>query len=343
MKIALVGNEYKQQFPLLSYGGIEASVEQLAWGLHRANHDFFCVVPKREKKNDGKAFPFEILEASFVPSSISKRPAMEFALEAANIIRDKKPDVIWSQSHWSIPPLLPLEIPIICTFSDSCAKQAGWMVPHPRVFYRFVSKFQYKLWVQESWEKSCSFAIYNGLDPEEYEFSEQHEDYFLWVGGLNWGWRDKGLDLFLILAQRNPNKRFVAYGTGSNEIEAKLRELNKQMANFEFRGELKRGLEHKRAFQKAKAFLMLTQVPEALGRTVLESLSKGTPVIGSANGALPEIIREHGVSSNDVEELNRALDQAYDNRACFEYSKKFSIENEVKQMVQASERVLKGL
>jgi glycosyltransferase involved in cell wall biosynthesis len=338
MKIALIGNEYKQQFPLLSYGGIEASVEQLAWGLHWAGQDFFCLVPKREKID--QTFPFEIIEAPFVPSSVSRRPPMEFAHEAAKIIREKKPDIIWSQSHWSIPSLLPLEIPVICTFSDSCPKQPGWMNLHPRVFYRFVSKFQYKLWVQENWEKACSFSIYNGLAPEEYDFSEQHEDYFLWVGGLNWGWHDKGLDIFLTLTKQNPAKRFVAYGTGSSEIEAKLREFSRQLPNFEFRGELKRGAEHKRVFQRARALIMPTQIPEALGRTILESLSKGTPVIGSANGALPEVIREHGVSSNDLEELNRALEKTYDHRACFEYSKKFSIENEVKQMIQASERVL---
>jgi glycosyltransferase involved in cell wall biosynthesis len=339
MKIALIGNEYQQQFPLRSYGGIEASVEQLAWGLHKAKADFFCVVPSRVKEA-GMDYPFEILEAPFVPSFLSKRSPYEFAQSVAEILKVKKPDIIWSQSHWSIQPLLSLNIPIICTFSDSCPKQPGWIIPEKNVYYRFVSKFQYKLWVREDWERARSLVIYNGLEDSEYDFGEEPEDYFLWVAGLVWGWHGKGLDVFLELAKRNLEKRFVAYGTGSAQIEQELKNLEKTSPNFRYGGELKRGPGHRETFRKARALIMPTQIPEALGRTILESLSKGTPVIGSGYGSLPEIIKEHGVTSDEIEVLDQALDRKFDRRACFEYSKRFSVNHEVKQMLQATERVL---
>jgi glycosyltransferase involved in cell wall biosynthesis len=337
MKIALVGNEYLQQFPLVSYGGIEASVEQLASGLHQSKTDFFCIVPQRETKLD---YPFEVIETPFIPSSISKRPPVEFAQLIYDILKAKKPDIIWTQSHWSPPPLIGLNIPIICTFSDSCEKQEGWMIPHENIYYRFVSKFQYQLWVKHDWEKSRSVQIYNGLSDDEYDFGKERDPYFLWVGGLVWGWQAKGLDIFLKLARSNRDKRFIAYGTGSKVIEEELQKLSLAIPNFEFKGELKRGKQHKEVFKRARAFIMPTQIPEALGRTCLESLSKGTPVLGSAKGALPEVVKNCGITTDDFEVLHQALDESFSHETCFEYSKKFSVQNETKQMLQASQRIL---
>ena len=342
MRIALIGNEYQQQFPLISYGGIEASVEHLAWGLHKARADFFCIVPAREKNHQGELsqnYPFEIVEAPFVPSSRSGRPPVQFAQCAHEILKVKKADIIWSQSHWSVPPLLDLNTPIICTFSDSCPRQEGWMINHPNVFYRFISKFQYRLWVREEWEHSRSFQIYYGLADDEYDFGEEREGYFLWVAGFGWGWQAKGLDVFIKLAKQNQDKRFVAYGTGSQVIEEALKRVAVLLPNFEFKGELRRGPTHREAFKKARAFIMPTRTPETFALTVLESLSKGTPVIGFANGCMPEAVRNHGVISNDIPLLNSALTREFDHRACFEYSKRFAVEHEVKRMLEASERI----
>ena len=57
MKIALIANDYVQQFPLENYGGIETCVENLAQGLFDNKIDFFVVCPKRKNK---KEYPFEV-------------------------------------------------------------------------------------------------------------------------------------------------------------------------------------------------------------------------------------------------------------------------------------------
>lgn len=86
---------------------------------------------------------------------------------------------------------------------------------------------------------------------------------------------------------------------------------------------MKKGDEHKHVLKKASYFIMQTQIPEALGRVVLEALSKGTPVIGSVNGSLPELINKNvGICSNKFKEISNGLRKTFDFKAVFEYSKK---------------------
>ena len=70
MRIALIGNDYIQQFPLIDYGGIETCVENLAEGLHDNNMDFFVVCPKRAVIKD---YPFEVYETEEEPVCFSKK------------------------------------------------------------------------------------------------------------------------------------------------------------------------------------------------------------------------------------------------------------------------------
>jgi hypothetical protein len=47
--------------------------------------------------------------------------------------------------------------------------------------------------------QSCWF--HTGMADEEFDFCSEKEDYNLWVAGLNWGYTDKGLDLFVEMAK----------------------------------------------------------------------------------------------------------------------------------------------
>ena len=351
MKIAVVSNDYHQSVPTVGYGGIETCIDNLMQGLQdfRWNcmphidlntltndenlYKFFAVVPKRDGGPHRQLFT--VYDTPSLPTS--KQSPSNFIYDVRDILKEKKPDVIWSQSHWSVEPLLELNIPIICTFHDGLAqKQKGWMINDPRVKYRFISQFQYNTWVKEDWEKKASFVAYTGLEQDEYQLRDDEREYFLWVAGFAYGFQGKGLDDFIYLAQQNPSEKFVCYGSGNEQISNYLRQVSKGLKNFEFRGELKRGEEHREAFRKAKAFLMLSKLPEALGRVSLEALSKGTPVIGTKYGATPEIVGNCGVTSNNIKVLNKALKMKFDHQACFEYSKKFHVKNEIRALLKAS-------
>jgi glycosyltransferase involved in cell wall biosynthesis len=347
MRIALIGSRDAQQFPTISYGGIETCVENLAWGLHKAGKDFVCIVPKREVK---RSYPFEIVESDIPPIGGPEYNVWPFAYSLKSILRQLAPDVIWSQSFWSAETLQDVNIPIICTFHDYIPStleiKERWFSYRKNTWYRFISHFQYNQWIdpKSDWQRERSFYQHTGLADKEYSFGPdgRRQDHFLWVAGLNWGIKIKGLDIFIELAKRNPDKRFVAYGKGYGKIIEELYQLNEDIEGFEFRGELKRGEEHRNAFAEARAFIMPTQMPEPFGRTIIESMSKGTPVLGSSHGALPELIENglSGFTTGGMEKLEGYLDYKFDNRQCFEYSKRFHINAEIAALIDKSEKIL---
>jgi len=351
MKIALVGGRDMQQFPTLAYGGIETCVENLAWGLYRNGYDFVCIVPARDRATISEEYPFRIVESPVPPISGPEENVWPFANSLPGIIRDIDPDVIWSQDFWSAETLQHLGIPIICTFHCFTVDEGTnrrWFRRRENTWYRFLSGFQMNMWVDfsESWHHERCFQIYSGLADEEYDFGDESErdDYFLWVAGLGWGPVAKGLQTFLDLAVMNPGKRFVAYGTGNPPLEKQLHEISGRLPNFEFRGALPRGAVHRETFRRAKTLIMPTKTPEPLGRTNLEAISKGTPVLGSRCGALPELIEDDvtGFLTDDIHVMSERLDAVFDNRRIFEISKRFHVDNEIRELVRWSERILSG-
>ena len=345
MRIALIGNDMYPQFPLRGYGGIESSVETLAWGLHRAGRDFFCVVPSSgaDAATGPPSCPFEVRRTRARATVLSRTSPEAFATEARRILGDEKPDAIWAQSLWSVEPFAPLDIPTIVTIQDSGPGEPERLGQHPSVAYRFISGYQYRNWVRDDALRCRSFMAYTSLGEEEYDFHPSGGDSYLWVGGLGWGFEGKGLDTFLDLARRNPGKRFVAYASGRRGQVLRARWASFRMRNFHFKGELLRGRAHREAFRNARALIMPTRLMEALGRTVLESLSKGTPVLGSGNGALPELINGHnGIATNDFERLNAALDRDFDRRTCYASSERFHVRHEVDRLLAVTGRLLNG-
>ena len=64
---------------------------------------------------------------------------------------------------------------------------------------------------------------------------------------------------------------------------------------------------------QASKFFMFVKWEEAAARVIVEALSKGTPVIGSARGCLPEwITTSVGYSNNDLKCVNASLRNSYD-------------------------------
>jgi len=357
LRVCVVGSCNLQHFPIIDYGGIESCVEHLCTGLH--NHfkgeiNFSVIVPKiLEKREITKQFKFNIIEANYVGCSISGVHPINFAIEAKNIIQSSpiKPDVIWAQGDWSVKGLWDLGIPIITTINDSGPWVEGKYIFKPNVYYRFVSKFLYDLVLQDADKrqdvnliKSKSFWAHSGLDDYEYDFEPNKEDYILWVGGLHWGWSGKGLDRFVELARRIPEQNFVAYGTGDEKIETELKQAVKSLPNFSFKGKLNRDHTHREAFKKAKMFAMFSNIPEAFGRTGLEALSKGTPVLGSTAGSVPEQVQHPniGFCSNDIEELIAAIkSNNFDPGQCFNYAKThYHVKTEINNMLAYSQKIL---
>ena len=262
-----------------------------------------------------------------------------------------KPDIIWSVGHWSALVLNDINIPVITTMQDSGPWEDHKFINHSNITYRFISKFIYDLTFKDAAIngivndiKNRSTWFHVGLDDSEFEFQEIKQNYILWVAGLGWGYEGKGLDVFIELAKRLPNEQFVAYGSGDDRLALELLNISKTLSNFEFKGKLNRGKEHTDTFKNAKLFTMLTKTSEAFGRTNIEALSKGTPVLGSTNGAVQELIDYPtiGFCSNNIDELTNAIvNYNFDTKACYDFAySKYHVKGEIQKMINLSMSIL---
>jgi glycosyltransferase involved in cell wall biosynthesis len=356
LKICVIGNEYMQQFPVLGYGGIESYVQNLCIGINKNFKDKinFCVfVPKILDKKETN-FDFNIIEVDFIENSKSGQHRLLFAEKVAKIIResDQKPDIIWSQSPWSVNYLSDLGIPMIVSIYDSM----GWelfkddmkLISKDNVYYRFLSNFHFNNILKDADKdplvsnvKSKSFWCYTGMPDEEYSLEVEKENYILWVAGFNcYGMEGKGLDIFLKLATMLPEEHFIVHGSGDHSIENYLKDFQNKTKNFEYRGPLKRGDEHKKAFSRSKLFTLLSQWPESFARTGLEAITKGTPILTSTKGSNPEIYSSIATCTDDLDKMAQAISNSYSYVDTFNYSKKFHVDTEINTLYNKSLEIL---
>jgi len=160
--------------------------------------------------------------------------------------------------------------------------------------------------------------VWNGIDPDEYIYSETKDDYFLFMSTMDWGTK-KGLDTVLSMAKQLDLKLVVA-GTGeSYERIAQVQEMCRKVG-ARYVGDV-RGKEKAELLAGAKGFLFPTKLDEAFGLGMVEALMSGTPVICSDRGACPEIISpDVGFVCQTDDDYVKAVDKitTLDPRACRE-------------------------
>ncbi len=129
--------------------------------------------------------------------------------------------------------------------------------------------------------------VCNGIDPEEYSFSEAKDDYLLFMSSMNWGLQ-KGLDVALSLSAQLGFKLVVAGTSTTQQGIDRVAELCRQV-KADYVGDV-RGSAKADLLAGARAFLFPTKLDEAFGLGMAEALMSGTPVICSNLGACPEIV-----------------------------------------------------
>lgn len=136
-------------------------------------------------------------------------------------------------------------------------------------------------------------TVYNGISSEYYPFSATAapDDYLLFMGRLV---PVKGVTEAITIAQ-DVKRNLIISGVGEAAfIETQVRV---HLSNtIKFVGHTPRETSAwYQLFSQAKALLFPIQWEEPFGLTLIESMACGTPVIGFARGAVPEII-EDGVT-----------------------------------------------
>ncbi len=132
--------------------------------------------------------------------------------------------------------------------------------------------------------------VYNGLNPDDFIYSEKKDNYLLFVVydvGRAWG---KGLELAFKLSQKTGIPLWIAGGRVEPEqweaFETRCRHEGARTFGHVT------GLQKATLFAGAKALLFPTQLNEALGLVSIEALMSGTPVIASNRGATHEVLSE---------------------------------------------------
>ncbi len=128
--------------------------------------------------------------------------------------------------------------------------------------------------------------VYNGIDLNEYIYSESKNDYFLFLGKVDWA--VKGLQLALKVAMDMKLKLVIAGDFFDPTFYTRiLKGLLSE--DFQYIGPVGGG-EKAKLLAKARALLFPTMWPEPFGLVVTEALASGTPVLTSFEGAMPEIM-----------------------------------------------------
>ena len=188
--------------------------------------------------------------------------------------------------------------------------------------------------------------VWAGSRPVDFLFSDKKEDYFLWIGGTDWstlGSDGKGLFKAIELAKKLRFKLKIA-GTGNNK---KNIEHIKTLCDskIEYLGAVN-GTQKAELLSKAKGLILLTQLPDACPLTMGESLLSGTPIIGSINGSLPEVLNNKVsiLCKNDNEFVKAILsiDKKISPKDCYEYGlKNLSSDIAAEKYIKIYENVLK--
>ncbi|HXH27286.1 MAG TPA: glycosyltransferase [Candidatus Acidoferrum sp.] len=157
-------------------------------------------------------------------------------------------------------------------------------------------------------ELSFATKIYHGIDTNFFSFSDSSAGYLLYLGRLD---SKKGIEV-AIKAANQLKVPLKIIGSGDAAYLQHLQSgAGKQV---EFLGQLDKA-DVKKYLSEAKALVFPALWNEPFGLAIIESLSVGTPVIGFARGALPEIIQDGktGYLVNLAEDSVRGnwLEQSY--------------------------------
>jgi len=134
--------------------------------------------------------------------------------------------------------------------------------------------------------------VYNGIDIDQFPFSDNHEDYLFWLGRVR---RKKGIKEAVQAASAS-NKELVISGVidsaeGKYFFDSEIKPLINMNKFIKFIGPSDFAPKVK-LYQKAKAFIFPVGWEEPFGLTIVEAMACGTPVIAYDRGAIPEIIED---------------------------------------------------
>lgn len=310
-----------QLLPALQSGGVERSTLEIADALVRAGHDALVasaggrLVPRLEAAG---ARHFELDTGRKSPATLLKAGPLRA------LIRRERPDILHLRSRlpaWvaqlALRGIAPQHRPRVVTTVhglNSPSRYSRVMIRGERVICVSGTVRDYVLQHYPGTDPARLRVVPRGIDPASFPradgpdraarawASQQHpalagEGPLLLLPGR--GTRLKGhadaLELLAALRAGGPDARLWLPGSRQAGREAYLVELEARAKSLGLSGvvafsEATDAIA--RAYAASDLVLQLSRKPEAFGRTVLEALSVGRPVLGWDHGGVGELLRE---------------------------------------------------
>lgn len=157
--------------------------------------------------------------------------------------------------------------------------------------YIVASNFMRDKLIEHGMDSSKLVTIPNFVDPEKFTYTDQEDDYFVYLGRLA---PIKGVKTLLRAMShvRSPHARLLIIGDGPQraELEALKRDLN--LANVEFCG-FQTADKLRSLVMNAQFNILPSEVYDICPMSILEMMSMGKPNIGAHIGGIPELVT-HG-------------------------------------------------
>lgn len=180
--------------------------------------------------------------------------------------------------------------------------------------------------------------VYPAVDHNHYKADTSHGDSVLFVKPQY----VKGLPIFVQIASRMSDTRFVVAGKVRRHARMKLRHLN----NVDCMGWVK---DMKGAYSRARLLIGPSIWPEPFGRVFVEAAASGIPSVASARGGIVEAVGEGGILIDDIFDINRwveALRQLEDPDTYADYrenalenARRFTAQASLEQFIQSVRKV----
>lgn len=255
MRVTLV---HHTRLPVAGYGGTERVVVALAAGLVALGHEVSLIAPPHTK--------------------------------VAGVRLIAVPEKSLRDGGFDLTPFVPAESEIVHAFYPMRAINRPWLWTLEGTTPAGVIRPPNTIYVSADHAQrhgSASF-VYNGLDPADFIYREDKDEYDLFLGRLH---SSKGWQLAVQGARAAGRSLIVAGGWRPSLSRA-----------LKFAGEVD-GREKAELLAGARLLWMPAQWDEPFGLTLIEALWSGTPVLGTPRGALPEVL------SPEVSELGSTVEE----------------------------------
>ncbi|MCR2806393.1 FkbM family methyltransferase [Paenibacillus soyae] len=248
--------------PPPAYGGIERVVHALTERLVRMGHHVVLFAPAGSVTS-AELIPYE--HGPGDPDAIRDFVLRSLPADA---------DIVHDHTHASIIGRLRLPIPTVCTLH--AAVNNGVDLPV------YISNSSLN-----TAGRGAGEFIYNGIDPNQFDYAERKDDYLLYMGVMS---PHKGVHHAIGIAERT-GLRLVLAGPvfGEAYFQSEIQPALERNPNIEFVGEVG-GETKRRLLRDARCMLFPTCCEEAFGLVMIEAMISGTPVLALANGAVPEVL-----------------------------------------------------